>query len=114
MGKRQRYTTEQKTTIVLPNLRGEASVAELARLHGVAQSLIHKWKADFLEACFARLQGRAKDDSEKRLESENERLKRLLAEKVVELDVAKKADSLEPEVSSLNSERGLSVEPASG
>lgn len=94
MGKRQHYTAEQKTTIVLSNLRGEASVAELARLHGVAQSLIHKWKADFLEAGEARLKGRAKDDGEKQLESENERLKRLLAEKVVELDIAKKARGL--------------------
>lgn len=94
MGKRQHYTAEQKTTIVLSNLRGEASVAELSRIHGVAQSLIHKWKADFLEAGEARLKGRAKDDGEKRLESENERLKRLLAEKVVELDIAKKARGL--------------------
>ena len=94
MGKRQSYTAEQKTTIVLSNLRGEASVAELARLHGVAQSLIHKWKADFLEAGEARLKGRAKGNGEKQLESENERLKRLLAEKVVELDIAKKARGL--------------------
>ena len=45
MGKRQTYTAEQKTTIVLSNLRGEASIAELSRMHGIAQSLIHKWKS---------------------------------------------------------------------
>ena len=45
MGKCQTYTAEQKTTIVLSNLRGEASIAELSRMHGIAQSLIHKWKS---------------------------------------------------------------------
>ena len=94
MGKRQSYTAEQKTTIVLSNLRGEASIAELSRMHGIAQSLIHKWKTEFLEAGEARMKGKAGDDGQKRLESENERLKRLLAEKVVELDIAKKARGL--------------------
>ena len=94
MGKRQTYTAEQKTTIVLSNLRGEASIAELSRMHGIAQSLIHKWKAEFLDAGEARLKGKAADNGQKQLESENERLKRLLAEKVVELDIAKKARGL--------------------
>lgn len=94
MGKRQTYTSEQKTTIVLSNLRGEASIAELSRMHGIAQSLIHKWKAEFLDAGEARLKGKATDNGQKQLESENERLKRLLAEKVVELDIAKKARGL--------------------
>ena len=94
MGKRKAYTAEQKTTIVLSNLRGEASIAELSRMHGIAQSLIHKWKADFLDAGEARLKGKTGDNGQKQLESENERLKRLLAEKVVELDIAKKARGL--------------------
>ena len=94
MGKRQSYTVDQKTTIVLSNLRGEASIAELSRMHGIAQSLIHKWKADFLEGGEARLNGKTGDNGQKHLETENERLKRLLAEKVVELDIAKKARGL--------------------
>ena len=94
MGKRKQHTAEDKTTIVLSNLRGEASIAELSRMHGVAESLIHKWKADFLEAGEARMKGRLVESNQKQLESENERLKRLLAEKVVELDIAKKARGL--------------------
>ena len=52
------------------------------------------WKADFLDAGEARLKGKAGDNGQKQLGSENERLKRLLAEKVVELDIAKKARGL--------------------
>ena len=55
---------------------------------------MHKWKADFLEAGEARMKGKLVEGSHKQLESENERLKKLLAEKVVELDIAKKARGL--------------------
>ena len=48
MGKqRKMWSTEVKEAIVLSVLRGEISVAEAARQHGVNESLIHTWKATF-------------------------------------------------------------------
>ena len=59
MGKqRKTWSPELKEQIVLAVLRGEQSVAELARQHGVAESLIHKWRTQFLEAGRARVLGR--------------------------------------------------------
>ena len=95
MGKqRKTWSPELKEQIVLAVLRGEQSVAELARQHGVAESLIHKWRTQFLEACRARLLGDHVDHGVKALEQENERLKSLLGEKELSLYIAKKARGL--------------------
>ncbi len=95
MGKqRKTWSPELKEQIVLAVLRGEQSVAELARQHGVAESLIHKWRTQFLEAGRARLGGDHVDHGVKALEQENERLKSLLGEKELSLYIAKKARGL--------------------
>jgi len=95
MGKqRKTWSPELKEQIVLAVLRGELSVAELARQHGVAESLIHKWRTQFLEAGRARLVGDHVDHGVKALEQENERLKSLLGEKELSLYIAKKARGL--------------------
>jgi transposase-like protein len=95
MGKqRKTWSPELKEQIVLAVLRGEQSVAELARQHGVAESLIHKWRTQFLEAGRARLMGDHIDHGVKALEQENERLKSLLGEKELSLYIAKKARGL--------------------
>ncbi|MFK7603918.1 transposase [Deinococcus sp. SM5_A1] len=95
MGKqRKTWSPELKEQIVLAVLRGEQSVAELARQHSVAESLIHKWRTQFLEAGRARLVGDHVDHGVKALEQENERLKSLLGEKELSLYIAKKARGL--------------------
>ena len=91
---RKTWSPELKEQIVLAVLRGEQSVAELARQHGVAESLIHKWRTQFLEAGRARLIGDHVDHGVKALEQENERLKSLLGEKELSLYIAKKARGL--------------------
>ncbi len=58
------------------------------------ENLIHKWKAQFLEAGRQGLQGNRSSSAENRLEAENDRLKRILAEKELELDLAKKVRRL--------------------
>ena len=94
MAQRRTYPARLKSSIVLSNLRGEASIAELARRHGISESLIQKWKQRFLEAGEQGLQGNANTTKEQALEAENNRLKRLLGEKELELDVAKKTRGL--------------------
>lgn len=95
MGKqRKTWSPELKEQIVLAVLRGEQSVAELARQHGVVESLIHNWRTQFLEAGRARLLGDHVDHGIKALEQENERLKSLLGEKELSLYIAKKARGL--------------------
>ena len=95
MGKqRKTWSVEVKEAIVLSVLRGETSVAEAARQRGVHESLIHSWKASFLEAGRARLAGERPDNGQAALERENDRLKRIVAEKELELDISRKVRRL--------------------
>ena len=95
MGKqRKTWSADVKEAIILSVLRSETSVAEVARQHGVNESLVHTWKVNFLEGGRARLAGERQDDGVSALERENDRLKRILAEKELELDIAKKVRRL--------------------
>ncbi|MCA9840366.1 MAG: transposase [Trueperaceae bacterium] len=94
MGKQKKvWSAEQKLTIVLSVLKEHSSVSEVAREHGVAESLIHKWKTQFLDhGKSAFKHGNAKTP-DKALEAENEQLKKVLGQKVLEIEILKKLTS---------------------
>jgi transposase-like protein len=94
MARKGKWSVEQKTEIVLANLRGETEVSELARKHGIAASQIHTWKAEFLAAGQAALGGSEGKAANKQLEAKVEKLEQMLGRKMVELDIAKKARGL--------------------
>ncbi len=94
MAARKNWPTEVKLNIILSVLRGEATAAELARRHGINEGTISRWREQFLAGGQAALNSRAADSEKTQLKSENERLKKLLGEKVVELDIVKKARGL--------------------
>ena len=54
---RRQYSAEEKIRIVLDDLRGEDSVAELCRREGISQGIYYKWSKDFLKAGKKRLAG---------------------------------------------------------
>lgn len=95
MGKqRKTCSADQKQAVVLAALRGEHSVAELARQQGIREQLIYRWKADFLEAGARALGGSKAHKADETLQRENDQLKKLLGEKTLELDILKKWSSL--------------------
>ena len=95
MGKqRKTWNAQQKQAIVLAALRGDQSIAELARHHGVCEQLIYRWKSDFLEAGAQALGGSKAYQADDALKQENEQLKKLLGEKTLEIDILKKWSSL--------------------
>jgi transposase len=95
MGKqRKTWGADQKQAVVLAALRGDHSIAELARQHGIREQLIYRWKADFLEAGAQALGGSKAHTADETLKKENDQLKKLLGEKTLELDMLKKWSSL--------------------
>lgn len=92
MGKQQKkWTVELKEQMVLALLRGEDSAGGLARKYGAAEPLIYKWRGQFVEAGRKGLaDGREAKPEEVQLKLENQHLKELLAEKELELHIAKK------------------------
>ena len=51
------FTSEQKVLLVMEGIRGEHSIAELCRKHGISDSAYYKWNKEFIEAGKARLDG---------------------------------------------------------
>ena len=91
---RKQYSAEEKIRIVLDGLRGEASIAELCRREGIAESMYYSWSKEFLEAGKRRLAGdtarAATSDEVKVLRQEARALKEVVAEQALELRLVKK------------------------
>jgi transposase len=92
---RKKYSAEDKIRIVLEGLRGETTIAELCRREGINSNLYYRWSKEFLEAGKQRLAGnttREADSGEvKDLKSENDQLKKLVAELALKNRVLKKS-----------------------
>ena len=92
---RKQYTGEEKISIVLEGLRGEATIAELCRREGISQSVYYRWSKEFLEAGKQRLVGNTKREASSEdvaaLRRENEQLKQLVAELALKNRVLKKS-----------------------
>ena len=93
---RKQYAAEEKIRIVLDGLRGEASIAELCRREGIAESMYYSWSKEFLEAGKRRIAGdtarAATSDEVKVLRQEARTLKEVVAEQALELRLLKKHD----------------------
>ena len=91
---RKQYSAEEKIRIVLDGVRGEASMAELCRREGIAQSLYYKWSKDFMQAGKKRLAGdivrQANTSDVTALRREARDLKEVVAEQTLELRLLKK------------------------
>ena len=86
--KYRKFTAQQKTEIVLASLRGPKSMAELCREHDIADSLLRKWREQFLAAGAERLSGRQERTEADELRRRIARLERALGRKTLEVEVA--------------------------
>ena len=80
---KKRFTEEQIIGILREAETGKKTIAELSRAHGIAEPTFYTWRRKY---------GAMSEPDVKRLrelEKENGRLKRLLAERDVEIDVMK-------------------------
>ena len=86
--KYRKFTAQQKTEIVLASLRGPESIAELCREHDIADSLLRKWREQFLAAGAERLQGKTERTEADELRRQVARLERALGRKTMEVEIA--------------------------
>ena len=100
MARRRSFKAEFKAQVVLEDLTGVRSAAEICREHRLSPQVLSRWKAEFLERApeiFAT--ERCRGDEHERLAE----LERMVGRLTMELDVAKKASSI---LSSLSSRNG--------
>ena len=85
---RRKFTAEEKIRIVLEGLRGEIPVTELSRREGIAPTVYYRWSKAFLEAGKNGLTRDtlrdATSDEVRRLKEENETLKKVVAEAMLD------------------------------
>src|SRR3954453_6738213 len=86
--KYRKFSAQQKTEIVLASLRGPKSVAELCREHEISDSLLRKWRDQFLAAGAERLQGKSERTEVDELRARVSKLERALGRKTMEVEVA--------------------------
>lgn len=80
---RKRFSPEQKAAIVRRHLVDRVAIADLCEEHGIAPTQFYRWQQRVFEnlpALFERQAG-APDSERRRLEDENERLRRIVARK---------------------------------
>jgi putative transposase len=77
------HTPEQIIKIIEQAEQGEQSIASVCREHGIAENTFYRWRKAYGGMSVNEVQ-RLKE-----LEKENNRLKRLLAERVLEIDLLK-------------------------
>ena len=58
--KYRKFSAQQKTELVLASLRGPKTIAQLCREHDIAESLLRKWREQFLAAGAERLSGQGR------------------------------------------------------
>ncbi len=92
---RRRFSAEDKIRVVLEGFRKEIPVSDLCRREGISSALYYSWLKDFMEAGKARLKGDTLRDAPhsevKSLRQENMRLKELVGEQALEIQLLKKS-----------------------
>jgi putative transposase len=81
--KTEHHTAEQIIKILDQAQKGEQTVGEICRQHGIAETTFYRWRTAYGGMSVPEAQ-RLKE-----LEKENARLKRLLAERMLENDLLK-------------------------
>jgi len=91
----QRWTAKRRAALVLNVLKGETTIAEAARRHGLTGAEIEQWRERFLLGAENALRARAKDEEGLR-EEEFKRLQRKVGELTMDLDILREAMKVRP------------------
>jgi len=90
MGKQRKHSPETKVKIVLEILRGEKSVAQASREYGIKDSLLYRWREQFLEGGRQAFAYGQPAELKRRADKVAE-LERMVGKLAMHLEIAKKA-----------------------
>jgi transposase-like protein len=91
----QRWTAKRRAALAISLLKGETTVAEAARRHGLKVAEVEEWRERFLLGAENALRARPKEDEVLREEEVN-RLKRKVGELTMDLDILREAAKVRP------------------
>ena len=100
MAKARKFSSEFKAKVVLEILSGKKSLAQASREYQIKDTVLSRWKAQFLDAAPGIFEA-GRPAEEKRLRERISDLERLASQQALHLEIAKKASrylkSLPPE-----------------
>ncbi len=86
--KYRKFTVQQKAELVLAALKGHHTIAELARERDISETLLRRWREQFLAGGAEKLAGKTERSELAELRRENARLARTLGRKTMELEIS--------------------------
>lgn len=86
----QRWTSKRRAALVLEILKGETTVREAARKHGLRVAEIEGWKDRFLSGAENALRSRPRDEDSQK-DEQIKRLKQKVGEMALDMDIIKEA-----------------------
>ena len=86
----ERWTAKRRVALVVSILKGEASIAEAARKHGLTVAEVEDWRDRFLLGAENALRNRPKDE-EALKEEQMKKLKQKIGELVLDNDILREA-----------------------
>ena len=86
----ERWTAKRRVTLVISILKGETSVAEAARTHGLTVAEVEDWREKFLLGAENALRARPKDE-EAFKDEQIKQLKQKIGELVLDNDILREA-----------------------
>ena len=87
---KSKFTSAEKSRIILEFLNTNITTAELCRKHNIAPQTYYQWRDKFIAGGKASLNGTPNGDVCKNLQKENDSLKRLIGELTITNDILKK------------------------
>ena len=89
MAERRKFSPEFKVKVVLEMLKGEKGLMKASRDYGIKDTVLSRWKQEFLERAPDVFRPEESEDQRKMVERVGE-LERLVGRLTLELDMAKK------------------------
>ena len=90
MGKPRKFSPDFKAHVMLEIVSGKKSLAATSREHQIKDTLLHRWKTQFLEG-LPEIFAPGQPAEQKRLRDRVAELERLAGKQALQLEVAKKA-----------------------
>jgi len=87
MVERRKFTAEFKAKVVLELISGQKGLMQASREYGIKDSVLSRWKQEFIERASKVFEHPAKEDPEAERIAE---LERTIGRMAVELDISKK------------------------
>ena len=86
----ERWTAKRRVALVVRILKGETSVAEAARTHGLTVAEVEDWREKFLLGAENALQSRARDEEAVK-DEQIKKLKQKIGDLVLDNDILREA-----------------------